>query len=94
MKAVHLGPVPNDMAGKLDWCVRSIQALAEASTMDDPNRVADEFTVSNVSETRELDATVPALANLTDAQSEIEATRNVLLTFLLDLKRRGSKRQP
>lgn len=93
MKPVHLGPVPADLAGKLDWCIRSIQALADASSMDDPNKIADEFTCTNVNHTRTLDVTISDLGNFAEVKAAIEDTRNVLATLLSDLHQRGSKRQ-
>jgi len=81
MRPVHLGPVPTDPMKKLDWCVMAIQQIARASQTHDPNVTADSFAVSNVTETRTLDADATTLAEVAD----------VLCTFIQDLKRRGQK---
>ena len=81
MRPVHLGPVPTDVNGKLDWCVKAIQQIARASQTADPNVAADSFALSNVTETRALDADSTTLAEVAD----------VLCTFIQDLKRRGQK---
>lgn len=93
MKRVSLGAPPmNGTADqKLDWCIRAIQALAQASYGDDPNVYADAYTMTNLTETRTLDANCGVLANLAAAQAAIDATRDVLLTFIQDHKQRGSK---
>lgn len=81
MRPVNLGPVPRDSAAKLDWCVRAIQQIASASQTADPNQVADGFALTNVTETRVLNADTATLSQICD----------VVGTFLQDLKRRGSK---
>lgn len=92
MKRVSLGPPPaTSVEAKLDWCIRAIQEIARASNEADPNTYADSYTVTNVTETRSLNANAGVLANLAAAQAAIDATRDVLLTFIQDHKRRGSK---
>jgi hypothetical protein len=81
MRPVRIGPVPASDKEKLAWCVQAIQDIALASQVADPNVIADSFVVSNVTETRTVNAdtvTLPQLAN-------------VVCTFLQDLKRRGQK---
>lgn len=93
MKRVSLGtpPINGTADQKLDWCIKSIQALAQATYADDPNVYADAFSMTNLTETRALDANCGVLANLSAAQAAIDATRDVLLTFIQDHKQRGSK---
>lgn len=77
---------------KLNWCVAMITAIARASQDADPNRYSDAYTVSNLTETRTLDANAGVLADLAAAQAAIDATRDVLLTFIRDHQTRGAKR--
>jgi hypothetical protein len=67
---------------KLDWCIEHIKRLTQASHADDPNKVADGFTVTNLTENRSLN-----VATATTAQ-----VAQVLGTLLDDLHKRGAKR--
>lgn len=94
MRPVALFPMaPNATAEqKLDWCVKMIAEIARASQDSDPNRYADEYTITNLTVTRSLNANAGALGDLAAAQAAIDATRDVLLTFIQDHQKRGSKR--
>lgn len=81
MRSVRVGAVPSSYEAKIDWCVAAIQDIARASQTADPNVMADSFAVSNVTETRALDADSTTLGEVAD----------VLCTFILDHKRRGQK---
>ena len=94
MRSVAILPMPPNATDgqKIDWCVSMITAIARASHDADPNRYADEYTVTNLTETRTLSANAGVLADLSAAQAAIDATRDVLLTFIRDHQTRGSKR--
>lgn len=94
MRPVPILPmIPNaSQSQKLDWCIAMIMAIARASQDADPNKYSDAFTISNLTETRTLDANAGTLADLAAAQAAIDATRDVLLTFIRDHQTRGSKR--
>lgn len=94
MRPVPLLPMPPNASDKqkLDWCVRMIDNIARASQDADPNRYADEYSISNLTAARTLDADSGTLANLAAAEAAIDATRDVLLTFIRDHQTRGSKR--
>jgi len=76
----------------LEWCIRALKTIERASHDSTVDNVADAFSLSNVTELRTLDANCGTLANLAAAQAAIDATRDYLLTFVQDLKRRGPKR--
>lgn len=84
MRPVSLVPLPGGATAeqKLAWCIDAIQKIALASRTDDPNKAADEFTVTNGSEQRTLDVGSGTLADV----------RAVLGTFLTTLQKRGSRR--
>lgn len=86
-----LAPSATD-AQKIDWIMRMIAEISRASQDADPNKYADEYTITNLTATRTLDANAGVLANLAAAQAAIDATRDVLLTFIRDHQTRGSKR--
>jgi len=93
MRRLSLGsPAGNSVEAKLDWCVRAIQEFERASHELDASRTADSYTITNVTESRTLDANCGVLADLAAAQAAIDATRDFLVTFIQDLKRRGQKR--
>lgn len=94
MRPVPLIPMPPNAtdAQKLDWLVRMVTDIARASQDADPNRYADVYTITNLTETRTLNANAGALADLAAAQAAIDATRDVLLTFIRDHQTRGQKR--
>lgn len=94
MRQVFLRPMPPNATDsqKLDWCIQMISEIARASQDADPNKYADGYTITNLTETRTLDANAGTLADLAAAQAAIDATRDVLLTFIQDHKKRGSKR--
>lgn len=74
-------PMGASVEMKVDWCIRAIQDIARASRVADPNKVADEFTISSATATRTLNA---ATASVGDVAA-------VLGTLISDLKQRGSK---
>jgi hypothetical protein len=93
MRQLSFGtPTGTSVEAKLDWCIRALQELERGTHEVDAARTADGFTISNVTESRTLDADCGVLANLAAAQAAIDATRDVLCTLLQDLKRRGQKR--
>lgn len=94
MRPIAVDPLPPAATDKqkLDWCVRMISQIARASQDADPNKYADAYSISNLTETRTLDADAGTLANLAAAEAAINETRDVLLTFIQDHKKRGSKR--
>ncbi len=94
MRPVALLPMPPNAsdAQKIDWLVRMVTDIARASQDADPNRYADAYALANLTETRTLDANAGALADLAAAQSAIDATRDVLMTFIRDHQTRGQKR--
>lgn len=93
MRRLHLGPPPNGtVEQKVDWIIQSIKKIETASHDIDAMQVSDSFSVTGVMETRTLDANTGTLANLAAAEAAIDETRDFLLTFIQDLKRRGQKR--
>lgn len=83
MRPVFLASVPSDPQAKLDWCVRAIQQIARSSQSADPNVVADGFALSNVTESRTLNAGGGGASH--------QDLVDVVATFLQDLQKRGSK---
>ena len=93
MRRLSLGsPAGNSIEAKVEFLLRAVQEIERASHELDASRTADSFTISNVTESRTLDANAGVLANLAAAQAAIDATRDFMLTFIQDLKRRGQKR--
>lgn len=83
MRPVSLGrpyPANSDEAFRR-WALEAFAELERAS-YDDIAAVANDFTVSNHTETRTIDA---ATATATDV-------KNVLCTFINDIRNRGMKR--
>jgi hypothetical protein len=82
MRPIVLSPVPQTAEMQLKWLLDAVQQIARASREADPNSYADGFTLSNVTNTRTLNADTATLAQVAD----------VLGTFISDHKSRGSKR--
>ena len=84
MRPVQIAPIASNASAdaKLKWCIDAISAIARASQVDDPNKAADGFSLTNQTDSRSLDCTGATLAQL----------RQVVGTFLSDLKQRGAKR--
>lgn len=82
MRAVSLGAPPPDPAGFREWIIRAFRQIEIASNDIAAEKVADAFTVANLTETRSLDASSATASDVAE----------VLGTLLSDLKRRGSKR--
>ena len=83
MRPVSLGQPAVSKDDRLfkDWVLQCMAEIERAS-YDDLVAVANDFTVSNYTETRTLDAATATLADVTD----------VLCTFIQDLQNRGMKR--
>lgn len=82
MRAISVGNPPQDPAAFREWIIRAFRQIETASNDIAAEKVADAFTVSNLTETRSLDA----------ASATTSDVAEVLGTLLTDLKRRGSKR--
>jgi hypothetical protein len=82
MRPIVLSPVPPTAEAQIKWLIDAVQQIARASREADPNSYADGFTLSNVTNTRTLNADTATLAQVAD----------VLGTFISDHKSRGSKR--
>jgi hypothetical protein len=84
MRPVSLGPLP-PAAGtdqKLDWIIRSLREIENASA-EDAIAVADSYSANSVfPTTRQLNVTAPTAANIAA----------VLASFLADLRKRGVKK--
>lgn len=72
---------PNDEKAFKDW-VQQCMAEIENASYDDLATVANDFSVSNHTKTRTLDASTGTLTDV----------KNVLCTFIEDLQNRGMKR--
>jgi hypothetical protein len=81
MRRVYFGQPPVDDRRFRQWLLQSLREIQEASESDTAE-VARDFTVSNFTETRSLDAGAATLADL----------KNVVATLIYDMQRRGSKR--
>jgi hypothetical protein len=83
MRPVILGsPVGGTIEDKVEWLVRAMYKIEVASQDIDALTIADNFTVTNLTEDRDFDADSTTLAEVAD----------VLGTLLQDMKDRGSKR--
>ena len=83
MSGVNFGPAPSGtVEQKVDWLIASLRKIEIFSNQIDAMKIADAFTVSNVTGTRIIDAAAATAAEVRDA----------LATLLGDLKSRGSKR--
>lgn len=91
MKRISLGQPPANatLAQKVDWCIKAVQAIAEASTANDPTLIANNFTFDAAfSATRVLvtnEVAGPPVATLAN-------TNLVLATLLFDLAKGGANR--
>lgn len=82
MKKLALGSPANP--GDIGWAHRALKAIERAS-YEDVEAVADEYTITGtITELREFDAGAATATEM----------RNVFATFLNDLQKRGSKRNP
>jgi len=96
MRSLNLGgPIGTSIEAKVDWLIQSMRKIESAANETDAARVADGFTISNepTDGDRTIDADTGTLADLAAAEAAIDKTRDVLVTFLSDLKRRGAKQQ-
>lgn len=83
MRPLALGrPTGRDTESRLRWIEASLRQIEEASRSERSSAVADAFSPENVVDTRTFDAASATLADL----------RNVLGTFLADLRRGGARR--
>lgn len=85
MIPVTLGAPDDDSdAAVLRWARQALTEFERASFAFEIGEIADNYTITGtLTETRNLDVSSPTAQNIAD----------VLGTFLLDLKRRGSKVQ-
>jgi hypothetical protein len=74
-------PAANTPEAKLDWCIQALKRLEQAMNVSLLEATADNFTFSNVTETRTLDVSTAGDADIA----------NVIATFVGDIKRRGAK---
>jgi hypothetical protein len=84
MRPVSLGPLPPGAGTdqKLDWIIRSLREIENASA-EDAIAVADSYSAnSTFTITRQLNVTSPTAANIAA----------VLASFLADLRKRGVKK--
>jgi hypothetical protein len=84
MRPVSLGPLPPGAGTdqKLDWIIRSLREIENASA-EDAIAVADSYSAnSTFTITRQLNVTSPTAANIAA----------VLASFLGDLRKRGVKK--
>lgn len=83
MRTVSLGKAanPKDLEAWKKWVEQALAEI-ERATYEDLSAVAGDFTVTNFTETRTLDAGTATLADVT----------NVLCTFIQDIRNRGMKR--
>lgn len=66
----------------MEWVIRSLKQIEQASFDEDIGAVADAYTIQNLTPTRTLDVS-------TATEADIAA---VLGTFITDMKNRGTKR--
>lgn len=82
MRPVYLGrPASQDAKLVKDWIDRCFAEI-ELASQEDLSQAAADFTITNYTETRTLDAGSATLADV----------RNFVCTLVLDLKNSGSKR--
>lgn len=81
MRPVSLG-APHELHGFEQWVQWALSEIERAS-YEGIDTAADAYTVTNFTETRELDASTATTQDIA----------NVLCTFLSDLKKRGAKRR-
>lgn len=81
MRPVNLGQPPPGatVEQKIEWCVHALKEIEDASR-EDTSSVVDQFTVTNVSETRSFDANATSVAEIGD----------VLGTLINDYKERSA----
>lgn len=83
MREISLGkPIRTEDDRMFRQWVLACMAEIERASYDDIAAVANDFTTSNVTETRTLDASTATASDVA----------NVLCTFIEDLKKRGMKR--
>jgi hypothetical protein len=84
MRPVSFGPLPPAASTdqKLDWIIRSLREIENASA-EDAIAVADSYGAnSNFTTTRQLNVTAPTASNIAA----------VFASFLADLRKRGVKK--
>ena len=82
MRPIFLGdPLGDDTKYLLEWVASALRDI-ELASQDDIAAIFDEYTVTNFTETRTLDATAATLSNVA----------NFICTMVDDLKNRGTKR--
>ena len=84
MRPISLGPLPPGAGTdqKLDWIIRSLREIENASA-EDAIAVADSYGAnSTFTATRQLNVTAPTAANIAA----------VLASFFADLRKRGVKK--
>jgi hypothetical protein len=83
MRPVSLGKAanPKDLEAWKKWVEQALAEI-ERATYEDLSAVAQDFTVTNFTEARTIDAGTATLADVT----------NVLCTLIRDLQNRGMKR--
>ena len=84
MRPVSFGPLPPTASAdqKLDWIIRSLREIENASA-EDAIAVADSYSAnSTFTPTRQVNVTSPTAANIAA----------VLASFLADLRKRGVKK--
>lgn len=84
MRRVTLPVPPPGIAATADgrFLLAALQEIARASVENDPAAIASDFTVSNYTETRTLDAGTATTADVA----------NVLCTLISDLAKGGAKK--
>ena len=81
MRIVHLGVPPQDDASFKQWVVSALSEIENAS-QEGIELVADAYTITGtITESRSFNA----------GTADATALRNIIATFINDLKKRGSK---
>lgn len=78
MRPVQLGQPVNDNDAR--WIQESLREI-ERSSQDETEAAFDDYTLSNVTETRTLDVSAATLTDL----------KNFVATMVLDIQRRGRR---
>lgn len=84
MRRIHFHSAPpSDAQGKANWLVNAVREI-EMASQEETSDVADKFTVTN--------APAGGVYTFDAATATLQDVRDVLATFLLDMKRRGATR--